>query len=654
MTQFVHRYSVVVVVASMGCGGEPLPQGPSEEGFVLKKAVVGSTAAWVHAESDQKLDIEVRKEDGSTERLSPSDVTTPGQYHWVTSSLKSGNEFRILSNGVPGHWLQPRALNTAHEWAEDLAYWNDEGMTVQFGQPDPGLGIWFGLINESGNFEPVDSECLLSGRLENCRSASAQALENGIPPVFLTSEHSRWWEVAVAYGPVGEDRRLKMPDSYLSVDTHRVMSMGAQVIWGDLHGHSSLSTDGCEQVFESGNLQGCEARAGEPASTFFQEAIANGLDFAAITDHAELEYWETPITLGEQRSIWETQSDRASEAEAEGFIALLGYEWTSGSGTSTTDESGHFRKGHKTVVLEDTRSHTDWRVAASYNGDELFEQSGEYYTVSNQNIGATPQALYGLLDLAAETHGSQEVLVFAHHPGMYVPQAHDWRQVDNRAVDPRYETVVEIHSEHGSSECVDLEGAHCDFGYSEHRGHFPYGSVQYALMEGLRLGFVGGTDSHDSRPGSLEDGGGAQRGGDGGVHGHPYDGAITGVMVFGKTKEDLFKGLKARNTLVTTGPVLDVRAVVVDADDAIHAPGTVLASGQVRAIVEVPDWPDGVLESIELIRPDNSVAASTTESRLDVVLEASEGEVFYTRVRFDQDGKEQRYWASPWFFEESG
>ena len=143
------------------------------------------------------------------------------------------------------------------------------------------------------------------------------------------------------------------------------------------------------------------------------------------------------------------------------------------------------------------------------------------------------------------------------------------------------------------------------------------------------------------------------RGADARVYTHPFDGALTGVMVLEKTKQDLFKGLKARNTLVTTGPMLDVRAIVVDADDAIHVPGTVLAPGQVRAVVEVPDWPDGVLEAIELVRPDNSVAASTTESRLDVALEASEGEVFYTRVRFDQDGKEQRYWASPWFFEES-
>ena len=43
------------------------------------------------------------------------------------------------------------------------------------------------------------------------------------------------------------------------------------------------------------------------------------------------------------------------------------------------------------------------------------------------------------------------MLIFAHHPGLYV-QGHDWRQVDNGLVDSRYETVVEIHSEHGSSE----------------------------------------------------------------------------------------------------------------------------------------------------------------------------------------------------------
>ena len=38
----------------------------------------------------------------------------------------------------------------------------------------------------------------------------------------------------------------------------------------------------------------------------------------------------------------------------------------------------------------------------------------------------------------------------------------------------------------------------------------------------------------------------------------------------------------------------------MDAADAMHVPGAALASGQIRVIVEVPDWPDGVLESIDL------------------------------------------------------
>jgi hypothetical protein len=519
-------------------------------------------------------------------------------------------------------------------------------MLVDMGQPSPGIGVWFGLMGSSGEFEPVDRECLLSGRLENCRSATAPAIENGIPPVFLTSEEARWWEVAVAYAPVGEDGRPQLSESFLTVDTHRVISLGGQILWGDLHGHSSLSQDGCEAVDRV-----CETREEEPALTFFDEAIANGLDFAALTDHAELEYWETPVTLGEARSIWATQADRVSDAEANGFIALLGYEWTSGSGTSTTDENGHYTKGHKTVVLENSFSHPDWRVSATFKQDEIYEQSGEAYTGANLNIGPTPQDLYALLDSAAATHGAQEVLVFGHHPGLYVPQGHDWRQVDNAAVDARYETVVEIHSEHGSSECFDSWLDNCDFGYSEHRGHFSYGSVQYALMEGLRLGFVGGTDSHDSRPGSLADGGGTNRGAAGGVHTHPYDGALTGVVVFNKTKEDLFKGLKARSTLVTSGPMLNVQVVLVDDEDGLHAPGAVLEPGEVRVIVQVPHWPDGELEAIELVRPDNSIAASTTTSSLDVRLEADAGEVFYTRIRFDQEGKSQRYWVSPWFFE---
>ena len=55
-----------------------------------------------------------------------------------------------------------------------------------------------------------------------------------------------------------------------------------QWLWGDLHAHSNLSMDGCEDVD-----QNCSERGSTPAEDFFDQARSHALDFAALTDHAE-------------------------------------------------------------------------------------------------------------------------------------------------------------------------------------------------------------------------------------------------------------------------------------------------------------------------------------------------------------------------------
>ena len=647
-----HTTKLIVVgtllCVEQGCSERPTLSGPSSEGYTLKQAWVGETYGWVHALSRESLELEIFREGGDPERVASVEADESGGFHWRVPGLATDDRLRIVADGAPGVWFRPKAVEAVHQWPSGLTFWNDEEVPLAVGQLGPGISAWFGLMSSNGHFEPVDVACLASGQLSDCRSSSAPSVNGETVSLFMGSQVPRWWELAVAYGPVDEDGELLWEQGYLSVDTHRVISLGAEVLWGDLHGHTNLSLDGCEHVEEY-----CQTREEEPGLTFFDEAIANGLDFAAITDHAELEYWETPATMGELRSIWETQSERASAAEASGFMALLGYEWTRGTGTNVTDADGYYINGHKTVVLEDTRSHSDWRIGAKERDDRIYEGSGENYIGANPLIGPTPSGLYDYLDAAKEQHGAQEVLVFAHHPALLWPQATDWRQADNTALDDRYETLVEIHSEHGSSECFDRSLEHCDYGYSDNRGHFPYGSVQYALMTGLRLGLVGGTDSHDSRPGSLADGGGAHRDSSETMSIHPYDGALTGVWVREPTKAALFSGLRNRHTVVTTGPMLEVRAALINSEDAVVLPGSSVEAGEVRVVVEVPDWPEGVIEGIELVQPDNSIVASSAESVLDVTVELEPNAVVYTRIRFDQDGKHQRYWLSPWFFDAS-
>ena len=83
------------------------------------------------------------------------------------------------------------------------------------------------------------------------------------------------------------------------MDTH-VISLGAQLIWGDSMATAVCPRTGVEHVAEV-----CEV--GEGRDDLLPGAIANGLDFAAITDHAELGLGDASYS-GEQVSIWETQS----------------------------------------------------------------------------------------------------------------------------------------------------------------------------------------------------------------------------------------------------------------------------------------------------------------------------------------------------------
>jgi hypothetical protein len=78
-----------------------------------------------------------------------------------------------------------------------------------------------------------------------------------------------------------------------------------------------------------------------------------------------------------------------------------------------------------------------------------------------------------------------------------------WNLVENT---PLREHLVEISSEHGVGECVDPNAADCAWRVNSSVEYVPEGAVQNALGLGHRLGFLAGTDSHDARPGSVDDG----------------------------------------------------------------------------------------------------------------------------------------------------
>jgi len=200
--------------------------------------------------------------------------------------------------------------------------------------------------------------------------------------------------------------------------------------FGDLHGHSRLS-DG----------------TGTPEAYYRYARRVSGLDFAALTDHAD--HGTIPI----QGKVWERIVAAADQANEPGrFVTFLGFEWT------------NWTYGHRNVYYRDGGGPVC----------RAFDERSD-----------TPQELWALL-------APHEAMTVAHHVGGG-PQATDWDVAPGPC-----EWLVEICSVHGSSEAYGAEASV----RSPVRGAF----VRDALARGYRLGIIGSGDTHDGHPGQRSAG----------------------------------------------------------------------------------------------------------------------------------------------------
>jgi len=152
-------------------------------------------------------------------------------------------------------------------------------------------------------------------------------------------------------------------------------------------------------------------------------------------------------------------------------------------------------------------------------------------------------------ELSEQLRG-RDAIVISHHPNTvsetdpYV----GWGPQSLDTIDPALEPVIEICQDRGSFE-------HDDAGRDGvHFGGFG-SSVQDALARGLRLGFVGGTDTHRARPGS-------RRTNLSGLDADDFPGGgLTCILAPELTREAVFEALRARRCYATTSAriLLDVR-----------------------------------------------------------------------------------------------
>lgn len=253
-------------------------------------------------------------------------------------------------------------------------------------------------------------------------------------------------------------------------------SAGKQILFGDLHVHSTFSSDAF--LMSLPLLSGEGARPPADACDFARHCAA--LDFWSINDHAG------NLTPGRWRDTVESIRQCNAVAEYEDdpdTVAFLGWEWTH---VGTTPEN-HW--GHKNVIFRDTdddniptRPIGALRPAGDIAGLPFLARAGISMVLRDQRtldymkylqesadvpmcppdvpvrdlpsdcleMTSTPAELYQKLD-----DWGYDSIVIPHGTawGNSAPPGSSWdRQIANEYDDPNRQLLVEVYSGHGNSE----------------------------------------------------------------------------------------------------------------------------------------------------------------------------------------------------------
>ena len=219
------------------------------------------------------------------------------------------------------------------------------------------------------------------------------------------------------------------------------------------------------------------------------------LNFAAITDH-DVELDAPDFTVN---GMWNNIKTAVSNFNnPPNFITLLGWEWSPNRITSTTE----YPYGDHNVFY--------------------FDNNGTIYPTGNNASNSLPE-LYQ--NLKFEKSKKNKVITIPHVGGAIANlEFHE----------SNAEPLLEIYSVHGSFESLG----------------------QMALERGYKIGFVGGSDSHNGQVGGFPPGGGAN---------HFVHGGLTAVFAKDLTRESLYDALINHRTYATTGKRISIDFKINDA-----------------------------------------------------------------------------------------
>jgi len=659
----------IALLLILGCPEDP-PTAPTVEGL----AGIGGVALFVEGSLDGWT-LEALDDDGGTRPLDP------GPSPVIDPEGSASTTYTLSADGASILEVAPRELALVDTTSPSppilLA---DEalelGLALDGGDASLARGnLLVRRVSDTGEITYLNPGCL-EGTLEAaCWHGELLTLVDEVSVLEL-GDHT--FSLPPYTPAAGEPRTARFGPYLQVVDDQgqevlagkdlRAIFVGRTLGFGDLHAHTNLSGDGCEDIEDR-----CGNRGDYPGQDHFETALGADLDFAAITDHGE---WDVLHQEGEAPiEIWDATVDLVSAAlplEDEGFVPFLGYEWTNfvnvldqmGEGETGDDYRDQLVAGHKTVLFRQTSACQDYRIGSESETPILIKgDSGQSYSKFGDKVEATTVAdFHAAMDAAEGACGALDWMTFFHHSGYLVPTPVDWALPANEP-DPEVERLVEISSEHGSSECRDPTQDGCDFRVTDEdfHEHLGWGSVQEALSLGYRLGFLGGTDSHDGRPGTLGDGPSwvgifQDLDGDGQADEAIqlfHDGALTGV--FAEPPLDrvaLWDALYDRNTLATTGPRGRLAMAAVTEDGLAALPGDELVADVFPLALTVVAEPDGPyqVDRIEVVEPEGGTVLHQAEGgSLVVDLEDPGTDAVYVRVRLWDGGDEHRVWFSPLF-----
>ncbi len=284
---------------------------------------------------------------------------------------------------------------------------------------------------------------------------------------------------------------------------------GMETCVGDPHAHTGISADGASSDLQRG-CAGCGSLDG-----VLDFAAARGLDWVAVSDHVN---GGATMDADGWRRLQEVlaRPSRVTVVPA----AELAFVWTGGAPV-----------GHRNLML-----FGDEAQLRGLTLDEVRPFGEEIYVDRCEDLSAWMQRV---------TAQRGPALLIPHHPAIRLPSVTDWG-----CFAPAWSPVVEVYSSHGNS----LDEAR---GYDLSPFLEPSALVQTAMApEGpaLRMGFLAGSDRHDTRPGDTCSPLRFQTR-------QPYLGGVTLALVpeaEGCTRTALYEALLARRTVASTGPAVPV------------------------------------------------------------------------------------------------